>query len=184
MGDEDNFMAGGEADADQELEVGRKVGFIPAAAIKILKWAALGIAAIIFIVTVVVITVSVMGRGETQTGYPGASQSYQGPVPIYSSFALPEIRGRTADQSPVTFIVEANLAYEQNNKVIQTELIGRTVQLEDLVRSFFSDRTADQLTPENEQTLKAQLIEEINRIMTTGKIKDIYFTEYNVVPLS
>jgi len=183
MGDEDNFMEG-EAEGGQELEVGRKVGFLPAVAIKILRWAALGIAAVIFIVTVVVVTVSIMGRGTAQTGYPAASQAYQGTVPVYSYFgSIPEVRGRTADVNPTTFIVQVSLGYDLNNKPIQTELVARTPQLQDVIRGFFSSKTSDELSSDHEAELKAQLKEEINRIMTSGKIQDVLFLEFNVVPL-
>jgi len=136
MGDEESFMES-ESDAGQDIEVGRKVGFLPAAAIKILKWAALGIAAVIFIVTVVVITVKIMNPSQTAGAYPAASQAYQGTVPILSYFSIPEIRGRTADVNPTTFIAQVSLGYDLNDKAVQSELVARAPQLQDIVRSFF-----------------------------------------------
>lgn len=182
MGDEENFLEG-DAEAGGDLEVGRKVGFLPAVAIKILKWAALGIAAVIFIVTVVVITVGIMNRGQAQAGYPSASQAYRGTVPILSYFDIPEVRGRTADVNPTTFIAKVSLGYDLNNKAIQSELVARAPQLQDIVFSFFASRTAAQLQASHEEELKAELKEEINRIMTSGKIQQVLFLEFNVVPL-
>ncbi len=182
MSDDDNFMES-DSDSGQDLEVGRKVGFLPAVAIKILKWAALGIAAVIFIVTVVVITVSIMNKGQAQTGYPAASQAYRGTIPILSYFNIPEIRGRTSDVNPTTFIVQVSLGYDLNDKAVQSELVARAPQLQDIVRSFFAERTADQLAADHEEQLKAELKEEINRIMTSGKIQEVLFLEFNVVPL-
>ena len=184
MGDEDDFM-GGEPVADQDLEVGRRIGFLPAVAIKILKWAALAIAAIIFVVTVVVITVSVMGRGTKAAGYPVNSPEYQGKQPVLSWYTnIPEIRGRTADTNPTTFIVKVDLGYKQNDKQVQTELVARTPLLTDMIRSFFSSKTASDLTnPNNENQLKEALRTEINNVMISGKVQSIAFETFNVVPL-
>jgi flagellar FliL protein len=184
MGDEDDFM-GGEPVADQDLEVGRRIGFLPAVAIKILKWAALALAAVIFVVTVVVITVSIMGRGTNEAVYPVNSPQYQGKQPVLSWYTnIPEIRGRTADTNPTTFIVKVDLGYTLNAKQVQTELVARTPLLTDMVRSFFSSKTAVELTnPNNENQLKEALRIEINNVMTSGKIKSIAFESFNVVPL-
>ncbi len=184
MGDEDDFM-GGEPVADQDLEVGRRIGFLPAVAIKILKWAALAIAAVIFVVTVVVITVSIMGRGTKEAGYPVNSPEYQGKQPVQSWYTnIPEIRGRTADSNPTTYIIKVDLGYKLNDKQVQTELVARTPLLTDMIRGFFSSKMANELTnPSDENQLKEALRTKINNIMTSGKIMSIAFTTFNVVPL-
>jgi len=182
MGDEDDFM-GGEPATDQDLEVGRKIGFLPAVAIKILKWAALAIAAVIFVVTVVVITVSIMGRGTKTAGYPVSSPEYQAKQAPQSYYNIGEIRGRTADVNPTTFLISVQLGYEQNNKAIQTELVARTPQLEDLIRSFFASKTSDQLSSDHDAELKQELLTDINNILISGKIESVVFPEFNVVPL-
>ena len=50
MADDESFLDE-DVTGGQDVEVSQKTGFIPALAFKILKWAAIAIAAIIFIVT-------------------------------------------------------------------------------------------------------------------------------------
>jgi flagellar FliL protein len=125
-----------------------------------------------------------MGRGTQTAGYPLSSPEYQAKLPIQSYFDLGEIRGRTADVNPTTFIVTVQLGYQLDNKAVQTELVARTPQLEDLVRSFFASKTASELdNPNNENALKQELLNEINNIMISGKIQSVVFPQFNVVPL-
>ncbi len=182
MGDEEVFseeeVAGGAA---AEEEAGGKRRLIPAFVLKILKWVALGLAAIIFIVTVVVITVSLMNKGPQSAAYPSASEEYQGSMEILSWYDIPEIRTRTADENPFTVIIDPKLGYEQENKKVQTELIARREQIIDMMRQYFSSQKAAELTPQYEDQIKAELEEQINRMMSTKGIEDIVFLQFNVV---
>ena len=56
---EDEGAAEGEG-----IKAAKKVGFLPAVVIQIMKWAALGLGAIIFIVTVTVVTINFFGAGS------------------------------------------------------------------------------------------------------------------------
>lgn len=127
MADEEGFLEEDVA-AGQDLEVGQKIGFLPAIAIKILKWAAVGIAAIIFIVTVVLITMQILNRGTQPQTLPTVSPNYESKPPILSTFdAIEEIRTRTSDENPSTVIVRVILGYEENNKLVQNELDRKSV---------------------------------------------------------
>lgn len=182
MADEEQGFDEGIA-GEQDLSVGsQKTGFLPGIVMKILKWAAIAIAAVIFIVTVVVITMNIMGRGsETQTRVVSTSEDYNKPQPIMDYYrAIEEIRGRTADENPATVMVKVDLGYEQGNKTIQSELVQRTPQLRDLIRHFFSSKTVDDLRPENEEQLKMELKEKINDILKED-ITMVLFQDFNVV---
>lgn len=180
MADEEGFLEEDVA-AGQDLEVGQKIGFLPAIAIKILKWAAVGIAAIIFIVTVVFITMRILNRGTQPQTLPTVSPSYESTPPILSTYPIEEIRTRTADDNPSTVIAKIILGYDENNKAIQTELTKRRTQIKDLTRSYFSSKTEKDLHPKNDEQLKVELLDRINRILVQGKVREIYFDEKNVV---
>ena len=181
MGDEEVFSEEEVAGGAAEEEAGGSRRLIPAFVLKILKWVALGLAAIIFIVTVVVITVSLMNQGPQSAAYPSASEEYQGSVEILSWYDIPEIRTRTSDENPYTVIVDPKLGYESESKKIQTELIARREQIIDMMRRYFSRRTASELTPQYEDEIKAELEEQINRIMDSKGIEDIVFLQFNVI---
>ncbi len=94
MADEDRFLEDDVAATD-DIQSGKKVGLLPAVVIKLLKWAALIVAAIIFIVTVVVVTVSILGKGNQVSGYATISEQYQGKPPILEWYGnIEEIRGQ------------------------------------------------------------------------------------------
>ncbi len=179
MSDDESFLDE-EGGGGSDLEVGKKGGFLPAFVMKILKWVAIAVAAIIFIVSVVVITMGIMNKGAKSKSVITASEEYAREVPIYSWYDLSEIRGKTADQNSATVIVTVKLGYEKDNKTVQTELVSRTPQIQDLIRRYFSERTVSELGYEFENEIKEELKRRINRIMNTGKVQDIAIIEYNV----
>lgn len=183
MADEERFLEEDVA-GTEEVDTGRRVGLLPGLLLKVLKWAALIVAAIIFIVTVVVVTVRILDRGGTSQSYAAVSTEYEGKRPVYEWYTnIDEVRARTADETPYMVIVQVAIGYEQNNKAVQTELIDRTPRLRDLIRRHLSSKTREELQPAYEQVIKEELRELINRIMTSGKVRDVIFLEYNVIEL-
>ncbi len=179
---DDEVFSGEGLDETPEQEAERSGGFIPAVILKILKYVALGLAAIIFIVTTVVITVKVLDKGPQAEAYPSASPEYTEKVPIYSWYDIPEIRGRTADENPHTVIVDAKLGYEKDSKKIQTELIARSEQIIDIIRHYFAGYKAGDLSPNNEDRIKVELKEKINAIMSSDdSVEEIVFLQFSVI---
>lgn len=179
--EEQSFEEGLTGEAD--LTTQGKTGFLPSIVLKILKWAALIVAAVIFIVTVVVVTMKVMERGrESQSAIPVSEAYREGPPFLAWYGAIDEIRGRTSDENPNTVVVKVSIGYDQGNKAVQSELIQRTPRIRDMIRSYFSSKTARELEPRYEEEIKQELKERINRIMTQGKIREVIFLEFNVIP--
>lgn len=184
MADEEGFLEDDVVAGGQDVEVGQKVGFLPAIALKILKWVAVAVAAVIFIVTVVIFTMRFMNRGGRGAAVPQVTSEYTSVPPILSYYDnFDDIRTRTADETPYTVIARVALGYEEGNKSIQGELVSRTALLQDLIRSYFTSRTAAQVQPKNEDIVKEELRERVNSVMRTGKIQRVIFLEYNVLPL-
>jgi flagellar FliL protein len=181
MADEEVFEADDVAGGAAEEDSGGKRSFIPQAVLRILRWLALGLAAIIFIVTVVVITVSIMNKGPQAGAYPAPSSEYEGAAEILSWYDIPEIRTRTSDDSSYTVIVDPKLGYKKDDKKIQTELIARREQIIDMMRRYFSEKTAAELAPQYEPEIKADLEQNINRLMQGRGIEDIVFLQFNVI---
>ncbi len=180
MSDEEQSFDEGISPGGEE-QPPQKTGFLPAVVLKILKFAAIGIGGIIFIVTVVVITVSILNKGQKAQTYAAVSPEYAGKPPVYDYYSnIGEIRGRTSDIAPHTVIVEPNLGYDSKNKNLQTELIGRTPQIKDMLRNYFAGKTAEELQPKYEKQIKAELKEMINGLLSSGKIDDVIFLNFNV----
>ena len=181
MADEESFLDEDVA-VGQDAEVGQKVGFLPALILKILKWAAVVVAAVIFIVTVVVITMRIMNQGRPSGSVPVVSAEYQSAPPTYSYYEnFDDIRTRTADDVPYTVTAKVALGYEEGNKTIQNELVSRTTLLQHTIRSYFASKTAAQLR--NENVVLQELLQEVNAVMSTGKIKQVLLLDYNLIAM-
>ncbi|HOV62426.1 MAG TPA: flagellar basal body-associated FliL family protein [Spirochaetia bacterium] len=180
MSDEEVFTEE-EGGTSPEQEPGQKTGFIPAFLLKILKYVAIGLAAIIFVVTIVIVTLRIMQGGQSAAQYPSVSESYRAKPPRYTYFEMKQIRTRTADEAPHTVMVTPKLGYTENDKIMLAELVARSDQIFDLIRTYFSSKTAMELMPQYEQEIKEDLKNRINQILSDGQIKDIVFMEFQVI---
>lgn len=181
MFDQEDEAAGEE---QQPTAGKKKIGFLPAIVIDILKWSAIVIGAIIFIVVTVVITVNIMGRGNqaTATRLPLDSEYEDQSAELLSWYSeIGEIRGRTADEVPRTFIVTPHIGYDENNEAVMPELIRREIQIKEMINMYFAERTIGELEGnENRNRIKRELLEEINRLMIED-VREVAFDRYEFI---
>jgi flagellar FliL protein len=153
----------------------------------LLKFVAIGLGALIFIVTVAVITYNILNKGgRSQTaGIAAETDPYVGRRPQYASFtAIGPVRTRTIDPTPYAVVVDMVLQYDQNDKNAQTELTGRLNELRDFVRSFFNSKTARELQPDNELRVKQEILDALNtRILDSSKVRQVLFTQLDVMEM-
>ncbi len=177
MSDQDDInLEGGEAGA---TEGGGKnlAALVP----QLLKWVAIVLGALIFIVTVVVITVSIMGgAGKNQTSVP-ISEDYTGVREVLQWYqAIGTIQTRTSDAIPASVMVDIALGCAFDDKTTPAELSSRLVELKDFLRSYFHNKTVAELR--NEEKIKIEIRNAINdNILAKSKIKDVRFTKYEIV---
>jgi flagellar FliL protein len=172
-----------ELEAEEQAAGQKRGGFLSGLLIEILKWAGIVIGAIIFIVTVVVVTLRIMDTGSaSQTQIP-QSEEYQAAPPLLQWYSgVEEVRGQTADEVRKTFIVAPYLGYEGENKQLQSELIQRRIMIKEEISLYFSNKTEEELTgPENRERVKEELRRRINEMLTSGQIETIAFDRYTVV---
>ena len=166
---EDNFKEAKESKSSKGLSK---------TLVKLLTYIVGGIIGIILVVTIVVITVKFLDRGDQARTFKEVSEEYQGKTPPYTYFDLiPQIRTRTADKSPHSVSVKVNIGYNEGDEKLATELTSRNPQLTDLIRTFFSSKTALELNTD-EQAVKDEMKERINAVLTNGRVESIIFTEY------
>jgi len=178
MSDQDDINLEGGDSAAGEAPAKKGGGLLP----QLLKWVAIVLGALVFIVTVVIITVSIMGKGgDSKTSVP-VSEEYVGQREVlnwYSS-AIGTIQTRTCDEVPASVVVDMSLGFTIDDKATQTELTSRIVELKDFLRSYFQKKTAAELR--NEDKIKIELRNAINdNILSNSKIKDVRFTKYEIV---
>ena len=180
-------QAGAKASAEPSstapLQSSEPKGFISGVLLQALKWIALILGVVIFIVTVVIVTINQFDRGR-RLGASRAplSEEFTAAPPILEWYsALGEIRGSTADEASRTFLVVPHIGYDMGDRALQNELIARNIQIKEIITFYFGSQTADQLTGvENKQRVKSDLTRQINRLMSNGKIRDVAFDQYQI----
>ena len=163
----------------------KKLSGLAALLPNLLKFVAIGIGAVIFIVTVSVITHNILNRGgRAQTVIPSASP-FVGARPQFSVFtAIGQIRTSTNDPLPFSVVVDMVIHYDLNDNAAATEMTGRLYELRDFVRRYFRSKRADDLRPENEERIKQEIIEQLNtRVLNTARARMVTFNQLDVMQM-
>ena len=151
----------------------------------LLKFVAIGLGALIFIVTVSVITFNILNkRGMSQTVIPDVSP-YQGSRPqLAYSTVIGAIRTQTKDLPAYAVVVNVMLGYTENDSAAQIEITSRQYEIRDFIRSYFRSKEARELRPENEDRIKREIMEHLNkRIFSTARVRHITFDQFEVMGL-
>jgi flagellar FliL protein len=168
-----------EGGADKKKKGGGLAALLP----NLLKFVAIGLGALIFIVTVTVITFQIMNSGgKSQTVVTDSSSPYIGKRPEYQYYdGIGPIRTRSKDATAYSISVTIGIGYDPSDKNAKTELIARRPELQDFTRSFFSSKYRADLTTENEARLKQEILEALNtRVLNAAKAKNIVFYQIDV----
>ena len=150
----------------------------------ILKFAAIGIGALIFIVTVVVVTMNIMNKGgKSQTMVEDPTSPYIGKRPIYTIYRdIGQVTTKTRDTTNYSVTVIMNVGYNPEDAATASELNQRQYELRDFVRHYFTGKYAEELQPENEARLKQDIKEMLNtRFLDSAKVQIILFDKLDVM---
>ncbi|MDR2607905.1 MAG: flagellar basal body-associated FliL family protein [Treponema sp.] len=185
MSDTDDLDFSGEEPAAESAP--KKASGLGALLPNLLKFVAIGLGALVFIVTVSVITYKIMsGGGKSQTVVTDPTSPYVGKRPEYAAYTLiGSVNTRTRDVTTgYSVTVDMIIQYDLNDTAAQTELTSRQYELRDFVRSYFSSKYAEELKPENESRLKQDIKEILNtRFLDTAKVRNILFNKLDVMEM-
>ena len=181
MSDSDELdLEGGEGPG---IDTPKKASGLAALLPNLLKFVAIGIGALIFIVTVSVITYTILNKsGQSQTVIP-ANSPFVGARPQYSVFtSIGIIRTSTKDPIPYAVVVDMVVGYDLNDNAASTEFTGRLYELRDFVRMYFRSKMADELKPENEARIKQEIVELLNtKVLNSARARIILFNQLDVM---
>ena len=171
----------GVVDADAAGGDDQKGSFLPTIVVQVLKWVAIVVGAIIFIVTIVVITLNIMGASQQNQNRVSRSESYEGPPPVYSWYEeIPELRGVTNDQVSRTFVIEVRLGYEKDNTGVSVKIGDQTIPITDMLNVWFASRSADYLQDiSNREEIRKRLLADLKKIVPETEI--VAFTKYQIL---
>ena len=183
MSDEDAMeLDGGDAPgADAPKKAAGFPTFLPT----LLKFVAIGIGTVIFIVTVSFITYTILQKdGRSQTVIP-VNSLWEGPRPQYSMFTtIGSISTRTKDTTPYAVMVDMIVGYDENDNATAMELTARLYEIRDFLRLFFRSKTADELRPENEPRIKQEIVELLNtRVLNSSRARIVLFNRFDVMEM-
>ncbi|MCL2704681.1 MAG: flagellar basal body-associated FliL family protein [Spirochaetaceae bacterium] len=186
MSDDYDLDLENSSGASAEEDIGkRKIGFLPAIIIKILKWTAIILAGVVFIVTITFFTIKFMNPVSSTPDYYYATEESRNTLPNLQWYDIgtTEIRGRTADTDKrIMIIIKVSVGFNARSKALHQELIDKTPKLRDEIRVFFGEKYEKDITPRNESKVKEELRRRLN-IMLSGndRIQDLIFTDFNLI---
>ena len=157
-------------------------GFLP----NLLKWVAIGLAAIILIVVVCVITVKIINKGTTNNTFNPLSvtEEYTGTREIFDWYkSLGMFQVFTVDDVPATVRVDVYLGYKKDDKECSAEITNRMVDIKQFLRLYFRSKTAAELSnPANEEKFMIEIKNGINdKVLSSSKIRAVSFNQLDVV---
>lgn len=91
------------------------------------------------------------------------------------------IRARTAGKPGAVVIVDIAFPFDAGNRQFHEELVQKRGELRAAATAFFSGKQAGELGPANEATIKAALRDTLNRLLSLGRIDELYFSQFHVV---
>ncbi len=91
--------------------------------------------------------------------------------------------GRVRAVSQDGAVVVAHIAFpvDARDRVFMEELRGKRRNLKQASEAFFASRTSEQLDPRQESVIKAALRDELNTLLVTGSIQELYLAELTVL---
>ncbi|GMO23358.1 MAG: hypothetical protein Ta2B_02540 [Termitinemataceae bacterium] len=148
----------------------------------LLKFAAIGLGAILLIVTVSIIVVKQMNKGGKSATVVPQTDSYVAIKPQYAMFTLiGSVSTSTKDPTPYNVSVKMIIGYDLNDNTSNTELVARQYELRDFVRRYFSRKYAAELSPDNEVRIKNEIKELLNTtVLEKARARQILFDEFAV----
>lgn len=179
MADDDDLDMGDDDGASAPKKGGGGGGFLPT----LLKFIALGLGAVILIVTVVIVTMKIMGGNTSQQMTVPVTEEYSATRELLDWYtSLGSLRTKTSDAIPASVVVDVVLGYKKEDKATSTEITQRSIELKDFLRRYFTQKTAEELAPQNEENLKIEIRNAINdQILSSSKIKDVRFMQLDVI---
>ena len=85
---------------------------------------------------------------------------------------------KNGENGVTPIVITPWFSYEESNTELYEELSRKRILITGIISSYFSSRTEKELLSTAEETIKAELLEEINAQLSLGKINAIYFSDY------
>ena len=96
--------------------------------------------------------------------------------------SLSKITANSADLQSVPLILEVSLGYGTESLAASEEIRAKTIEIKDLIRSYFSQKSVKDIKPQWQDRYKLEIRDSINtKILKKSKISDIRFDTLEVL---
>ena len=105
-------------------------------------------------------------------------KSSQEPKPIneIKVEALKDLTVNLSDEGTPRYVkTSVTISYDEKDSKAAEEITAKTPEINDKITFFLKSRKAADFDASNEENLKRELVEELNKIMVKGKIVNVYF---------
>jgi flagellar protein FliL len=146
---------------------------------RVLRGVIVVLAAILVIGTAYALIAGTRGRAAPKEAAVPKVETPRAGEAVYSRIGT--IRASTRDKPPA--VVAANVAfpYDEQNKDFKEELDDKASRLRDACVAFFSEKSVEELHPAFEGTLKTGLRDRLNSMLSLGKIREVWFSDFAVI---
>ncbi|MGB9792781.1 MAG: flagellar basal body-associated FliL family protein [Thermacetogeniaceae bacterium] len=73
--------------------------------------------------------------------------------------------------------IKVKVVFELSDKSLEKEISEKLPVLQDRILYFLNSKTSEELSVENRAAFKREILNDLNRYLTKGKIKNIYFSD-------
>ena len=115
----------------------------------------------------------IKGEAETQKSEASEENSFIGRVVPLETFVvnIAATKGRK--------VAKVNIEIELKGDNVAAEIEKRKAQVRDIIIIILSSKTYDEVsTMEGKEALREEIKEQLNSFLATGKISNVYFTEF------
>ena len=108
-----------------------------------------------------------------------ASESPREGEAVYSRIGT--IRASTRDATPAVVAATIVFPYPAGDRAFKEELDDKATRMREVCTAFFSEKSAEELHPAFEGALKSGLRDRLNGLLSLGRIRELWFSDFAVV---
>ncbi len=134
----------------------------------------LGCAAIALCAMIALLMVYIVLRSGVN--YAGGNNQQTSAAQIGPLFEVGEITTNLASGGEKKY-VKVNIVFEMSDKGLEKEINEKLPVLNDRIIVLLNSKKSEDLSAENRTKLKNEILTNLNAVLTTGKLEDIYFSD-------
>jgi flagellar basal body-associated protein FliL len=126
-------------------------------------------------------TIYGLATGSREKKLARAAEAAKTPAGSYVYSGIGTVRASTKDNPAAVVVATVSFPYPADDRSFAEELDTKTEALRAAAVDYFSAKTAAELAPAYEGSVKAGLKDRLNGLLSLGKVEDIWLSDFSVV---